>query len=486
VRRPNIILIVLDTVRADRCCPYGYTRPTTPFLESLAESGTLFADAISNSPWTLPSHATMFTGLLPSQHGCDENSRRLGATPPILADILRHCGYFTVAVSCNTWVSPSFGFGRGFDVFFKPWQFWQSHHDLTRRYVLEQVPLQAILRYLVQNPLVNAVNGFYGRYLYKARDKGARRANPFIRRSLRSWPEPFFLFVNFLEAHLPYRPPRWLSYPWLGSADLREGRHLNQDPWSYVVREREMDEREITLLGKLYDAEVTYVDRQVEELVGTLSVAGLLDSSVMLVTSDHGENLGEQHLMDHQFSVDQTLLRVPLVLRYPGRADNRGTVIDAPVDLRQIPSTLLALAGKRDPAAFPEPPLWDTDPGRIRVAEYKRPVYWLQRLAELFPDADLTPLDRSLRATLVDGYKVVEDSQEGVQLFDLSADPVELSDISALQPVRLQAIRKASGLSPLRDEAREGADPGPKNKAVPLEEVDERLKRRLRDLGYLE
>lgn len=481
MRHPNVLLVVLDTVRADHCGAFGYERPTTPFLCRLAESSIAYDDAITNAPWTLPAHASLFTGLLSSVHGCQEGNPYLDRAMPSLPEAFRRQGYFTAAVSCNTWISPAFGFGRGFDLFIKPWQLRQKDDDISRQARLRQLRARAVLDFIRRDPLSNLANGLYGRFLWRIRDKGAGRANAFLRRLLPRLPQPFFLFVNYLEAHLPYRPPSGWGRLWLHEDDRRRRHRLSQDPWTYVTKRRDMTAAEADLLVKLYDAEVEYVDACLGHLWGLLAARGLADGALTLVTSDHGENLGEHHLMDHQFSVHQSLLEVPLVLRLPG-GEGGGVRPGAPVDLTQVAPTLLSAAGLASGNDFPSATLLEAPSDRPRIAEYESPGGFLRRLGEICPGVDLDPLDRSLRAVIRDGLKLVEDSRGVCQLFDLKADPREERDLAGDRPAEAGFLRDLAYRVAGPFESRLGVARDPDSEA----DLDPRIRQRLRDTGYLE
>ena len=206
--RPNLVLIVMDTVRARNLRAYGYGRETTPHLDRFLAEATVYRDATSPSPWTLPAHASMFTGRMPSQHGAHENHRFLDAEVPHLAELLRVAGYETVGLSSNSWISNTFGTSRGFERFFKVWQLVQSDQDLHRVHVEDQWQKwrETVAQLTGRDFFRNLANGVYQRFLADGYDKVGRRIGRWVRRwaAERDGKRPFFLFVNLMEAHLKY------------------------------------------------------------------------------------------------------------------------------------------------------------------------------------------------------------------------------------------------------------------------------------------
>ncbi|MDZ4384706.1 MAG: sulfatase-like hydrolase/transferase, partial [Nitrospirota bacterium] len=190
MRRPNIILLVLDTVRADRLSCYNYTRKTTPFLESLAEEGVTFEQAIAPAPWTLPSHVSMFTGMLPSKHGAHRDHHKFDTPYVTLAQLLSEYGYRTAGFSNVQWVDHVTGAVRGFEEF--------NGRGVWRKTLDNDHPTVSM------------------------KDKGAAR----IIHDAQEWvtdqggDEPFFIFINLLEAHTPYGPPVPYDREYLASADI--------------------------------------------------------------------------------------------------------------------------------------------------------------------------------------------------------------------------------------------------------------------------
>ncbi len=250
---PNLLLVTIDTLRADRVGAYGFAAGATPALDALAREGVLFEDAVAHVPQTRPSHACLFTGRLPFEHGIRDNfSKPLDPGTPTLASILKERGYATGGVIGAYPVSRDSGLQRGFDVFDDP--FAAASSVATRR------------------------------------DRSERRAQEVVDRAL-EWlraprTTPFFAWVHLFDPHAPYDPPP-------------------------PFRQR--------FAKDLYAGEVAYADSQVQRLLAWIEGAGARESTLVVVTSDHGEGLGDHGENEHGFFVYDTTLRVPLIMRWPGR-----------------------------------------------------------------------------------------------------------------------------------------------------------------------
>ncbi|GAB3684711.1 hypothetical protein GCM10028857_14070 [Salinarchaeum chitinilyticum] len=347
--RPNVVLLVMDTARARDVLG----RPdVTPNLHRIAEAGEVFSNVFTSAPWTLPSHASMFTGQYTSDHGTHAGSKVFDPDVPPIAEALRERGYQTAAFSNNSWVSSDVGFDRGFETFRSGWELFESDVDLVRVAkqrdgALEQLRgLRGELSVRELPPtLANVLHAKLFRHRY---DDGAWLTNRRIGRWLdraRDPDRPFFAFVNYLEPHLEYRPPRGHRSTFLpADADYEEASAVNQDAWAYLAGTESMDERDFELLHALYRSELNYLDRRIGELYDGLADRGLLEDTVVFVVGDHGENLGDHGLMDHQYSLHDTLTHVPLVCHSPDGVSFPATG-DGLRELRDLYPTILDLAG---------------------------------------------------------------------------------------------------------------------------------------------
>ncbi len=434
---PNIVIVVLDTVRADRT-GLGGERSLTPALDALGDEGAAFTRVWANGPWTVPSHASMFSGLLPSSHRC--TSRRFAFLPgsPTFAELLSDRGYETVAFFSNPWLSDRLtGMLVGFDE-----------------------------RFSEVGPGVEILN---------STDQGGARTLANVTRWLseRRGEKPFLVFVNFLEAHLPYDPP----------ADYR-GEFLTDAPSGFVVttgwaqeynaRVRTATGEELERAARFYDGDVNTSDRYLGELLRQLKGRGLYEDTVIIVTSDHGENLGDHGFLDHQFGVFGTLIDVPLVVRAPGLLDVGRR--DDPVTLTDIYDTVLAIAGVVDGPDTPHSRSLVSGPieaSRPRIAEYAGANHeLLKHLGNLNPSLDLTRYQTAYSKVRVEDLELTVGSDGSLELYDLEDDPGRSANLAGSDPDAVAALR---ALLPT----------GGWGESVDAE-IDEEMRDQLRSLGYIQ
>jgi arylsulfatase A-like enzyme len=402
-RRPNIILISLDTVRADHLSLYGYRRPTTPHLETWARRwATVFETTVASAPWTLPSHAAMLSGIDAVHHGVNRHGP-IPFTLPFLPERLRDDGYATFATTAGVLLTPQLGFARGFD-------------DFWVRGKMESLPeWNAELGHGVADAL---------HWLKAHRD------------------ERFFLFFHTFEAHAPYQPrepyftkfggnlkalnagqPVWLEAD--GFEDAVRPRYLLFHPPNYAAGvtypKRVLGSRDRELATALYDSGLAYIDQQLSALLEYLESAGLLEKTIVVVTSDHGESLYEHGLVGHSSLYDHDL-KVPLVISAPlGSA--RGRRVNAQVRSVDIAPTLVELAGLPSFAAVDGKSLVPFLRGEAAPARDA----WSYALSTTRGVSLRTAGQRKLIAqdTVFDPFR------GALEIYDLGHDPGELRNLSA-------------------------------------------------------
>ena len=463
----NVLLIVVDTLRADRLGVYG-SELTTPNIDRLAARGVTFRTAYSHIPITGPSHSSLFTSLIPTEHGVHNNGQILGAEFPVMAEILRDEGRNSAGVVSLGVLEGRFGFGRGFDIYLDTFEhdWWKDAGE-------------------VNDEVLDLLDG--------------------------SLPEPFFLWVHYSDPHEPYAPPG-VEYPRVrlelnGEPDgellaggrgqvfdleLSPGRNelrfVDLDPsgdrsfrlttfnvddpevvprfgTAWRTRERALatslhmaafpativldnpggGKRRVGLevacqpewslpeLQHRYGLEVEYVDREIGRLLDLMEQRGLLDKTLVVFLSDHGEGLGDHNHLGHISQLYDSLLHVALIAAFPGYLPE-GAVIDEPVAMVDVLPTVIDLMGLESiprtngislvPLMAGERP----EPRSI-VAETYRPEAYSEK-----------------RALVRDGFKYIHtwtDDNEWEELYDLAADPGELHDLSAAEIQRLAAMRTA-------------------------------------------
>ena len=316
--RPNILLIVMDAARADHFSCYGYPRETTPNIDKLALSGALFSRAVSSTSWTVPSHATLFTGLLPPEHGATYQHNWLVDRIPTLAELLKAEGYRSAAFSSNPYVDRSNNLHRGFDQFISVWS------DTT-----------------IKEP----VKHFY-----------TERTNKLIRSFIENGrDDPFFVFVNYMDVHTPYDPPEPYRSRYLPQGNEITARidSACHDEALMNYETLTLSTEEVSAVCDIYDGALNYLDAEIGELFEYLGQRGILDSTLIIVTSDHGELLGEYGFFGHGALLSRLLVQIPLVIRYPSVFPGQ-VVRDEPVAIADIfhsIASLLRLKGYPDTGA---------------------------------------------------------------------------------------------------------------------------------------
>lgn len=486
--RPNVLILVLDTARAHDFSCYGYDRQTSPNVDRIAEEGIRYANALSNAPWTLPSHASMFTGRLPFDHGAHARGYQLSEELPTVAELLRDAGYDTTLLSNNGWLSEGFGVLRGFDQTYELWKLFQTETDIVepyREYVkntnLWDSPgslltfASTILRQ--GNVLRDGVNLAYGALHRDEYHHSGKRITQLLTNHLDDTDDPFFIVANYLEPHLKYGPPEPYRSAHLPD-DVTESEvdDIVQDVYDVQFGSASFSERERRILRRLYDGEIAHVDSFVGRVYDYLDETGILDDTLLIVVGDHGENVADHGLLGHNSSLHDTVLRVPLVIRPPGGTSGR--VASEFVQLTDIYRTVLEATDVTAPEeddAFSTDILHDIE-GRPdeAIAQYAGLQLQRDRIVDEYPHVDINRYDRSLVSIHRDGHKLVRAGDGEASLYrigDPLAEPVQIDDTES--PVR---ERLASRLSEYGDE--------PRHETTVDTEIDSAIKARLEDLGY--
>lgn len=428
--RPNIVLITVDALRADRLGVYGYTRPTSPAIDAFAREAVIVTDAIAQAPYTKASIGSLFTGLFPTAHKAHttalpvsalmdgaadgdtpEMSDVLSAKLDTLAEALAAAGYRTYGFSTNPFLIPDFGFAQGFERF-------QFFADGTA-YAAARSVLPAALAAI------------------DARD-----------------PRPFFVWIHLMEPHNPYAPPEPFRSMFPPAAPPRVIDSKLIPPWLSIDGSRDLN-----LYSARYDAEIRTVDAALEQFWNALKGRGLWDDTVVALTSDHGEEFMEHGGLEHNTSLYDEQLRVPLIVRVPGLAPRR---VRAQAQLVDLYPTLAALAGARTPE--------DLHGGDLR------PVLAGDTVGEPYAYAEIVGRRFAVRTV---EWKLISSLQGGRQLFDLTTDPGEQENLARVQPQRAADYEKILARM-LATAIRAGNRL--EGESIPISPI---VRERLRALGYL-
>jgi arylsulfatase A-like enzyme len=441
---PNVLVIVLDTLRADHLSSYGYSRPTSPEIDRIASQGVLFENAIAPCSWSLPSHASLLTGRAPSEHGMQNvqampwpgwGEKSLSGYPR-LGEVLRHRGYRTGAFSANRiYFTRNVGLGRGF-IHFEDYfdsvgdSFVRTLYgrEFARLYLnrSENSKVTRALRYLGLESWLDKdsegsgdVGGAYG----------VRKRASAVNHELMQWIDrdrqhPFFAFLNYLDVHYSYGGPP--GYP--------------KPDWD---RGTTVDE---------YDAGLKYVDDYIGRLLRDLERREARNT-IVVITSDHGESLGAHGLSYHGAALYRELIQVPLIISYPQQIP-KGLRVAVPVSITGIPGTVMDLLADREPGVFPGPSLsalWKSQ---------NQQTNWPYPISELAQTDIIVPADRVvegkipiatngwMKSLVAPRWHLITHEKFGHQLYDWTNDPKESNNLIDSPEGRATALRLASHFNP--------------------------------------
>jgi len=452
---PNVVFIVIDTLRADRLGAYGNERGLTPFLDSMAERGFVFRNAYAQSSWTKPSIASILTSRFPVQHGVQSWKAVLPSDEITLPEILQSIGYATAAFQANILVNAGQGFGQGF-----------AEYHLY--------PLKG-------GRQKGLVEQFHERAGTLNRDALAWlvRQKPQV---------PLFVYLQYMEPHLPWAPPDAILDRVVGDRPRPDVRRLNAQ--FLVARRDPLSPETWDAVRDAYDAEVMALDRDLEALFAELEKSGFLEHCIVVITSDHGEELGEHGLAGHGISLFNEEIRVPLIVVPPWRQTR--VDVDDIASLIDVAPTVLALVGVPAPDAFEGkildrvlagaesiwtvrtlprvPGMGSTHPSSLQRA--------YSSLTQASGDDDPIPRYNRIvhREALVMGAeKVVRTASDGLAYYRLDEDPKE-SDPRAVDGSTRADLRQAM------EQAHQ--DAGRAAAASEVQPVSEEMRARLQALGY--
>ncbi len=444
----NVLLIVWDTVRAANLSLYGHDRPTSPNLERLAGRGVRFDLAFSTSSWTLPAHASLFTGRWPHELGADWKSP-LRDDVPTLAGYLASHGYDTAGFAANLdFCGRETGLARGF-AHYEAFPF--ELYDAFTRYIALGHALDIPEWFGVFASLVERHTGLMLHDWIPRSREHAKNAAAVDRAFLR-WlarrhgrERPFFAFLNYNDAHTPYEVPDQ-STPGFGLRPASSRDRLTLHRWQDGDKAR-LTFHDVRLGRDVYDDCIAYLDRRLGMLLQELSKRGVLDDTLVIVTADHGEHLGDHYLFFHGCSLYRQLVHVPLVV-----VDPRGTanqVVADPVSLRDIPATIVDLLGVGRDAPFPGRSLAGFSRGlSLAVAPSDQPLLMETTKPLVLTNQGREPVAKGPMQSLVAlGMHYIREADGLEKLYVLKTDPEERKNVAGSANVQAVLERFRSALS---------------------------------------
>jgi arylsulfatase A-like enzyme len=405
---PNIILIIMDTVRADSLSCYQHSKKTTPNIDKIAKEGMIFLNVLSPAPWTLPAHASLFTGLYPSQHKAGLGHQYLDEGFPTLAEYLSEIGYVTVGFTENPYASKDFGLAQGFRDFYEMY----------------------IYRKMAITPAV--IDNFRSVFLnYKKTRECARDTVTYFK----SWihknyykknSKPFFAFLNFMPAHLPNYPRPQFQFRRPSRDELRRIEPVNRKPERFYLPKYRLNENELNIMRTLYEGDVAYLDSKLGELFEFLKNSHVLDNSVLILTSDHGENFGDHDLIEHVFCLYNSLLHVPLIIRYQNKIKpgTTNTELVSTIFLFQTVVDLIGAQKNKNIQRIENRSLLKLNKEKYIYAEHDNAVGMLKYAIgdEAPEDFNYEPFDKYLECVYGSDYKFIWSSSGRHELYDLKMD----------------------------------------------------------------
>ncbi|MCP4897798.1 MAG: sulfatase-like hydrolase/transferase [bacterium] len=383
----HVVLVVFDTLRADRMSVYGHEVETTPFFKSAQAEMVRYADVKATAPWTLPSHASLFTGLQPSDHGAQWGWIALDERHLTIAEILSEQGFETVSFTANGFLNKRLGFAQGF-----------SRHEVI------------------------AGNA------YEKTEKILSRLPPLFA-EFQDDEQRLFLYLNFMDNHIPYS---YLNYGREYGLEKHPPIRTATEKWDATSKRLTLDEAEITNHRRAYDASVRVIDDVAAKIISHLTVSGLLDQTLVVFTSDHGDGLGYHQEFGHSVSIWEEQLDVPLILRFPNGWSG-GRVVEDPTSLIAFTPTVLDWLGLPRPDKLADVPTFEEIKENEISAEYRSYFSELKREFNLDMLTQYPELAKSVTHEHVlycGEFKLIVNPRPQLKFFNLTDDPNELNDLA--------------------------------------------------------
>lgn len=472
--RPNILMIMMDATRADRLSSYGYSSPTSPNIDRIAKEGVLFQNAFSPDVWTLPSMASVFTGLMPHEHGADYETPKVPEKYLTLAELLKEKDYITRGISTSPWIGTATGLNRGFD------KFWESY---------------LVIQNKKKSRPVDLVNRFYSKYIHKMYDKGASRSTKEIIKWMKMFKStdqsnPFFFFLHYLEPHYPYLPPKSYRKAYIPEPnELKKAEKIKYNPLDVFAGKIEISDKEYELLNKLYDGEIAYMDSCIGRIYDAMEKIGLLKDTMIILFADHGENIGHHGLIDHHFCLYDSLIHVPLIIRYP-KLFPAGSKVSEPVQTNDIFQTLVQInhlqvnqSPRYSKSLLPETKEWEARPHVLSETTGS----FVRAIEGRGPNQDLSVWDHKSICIRDNQYKYIRHSNGSEEFYNLKTDPKEtenlLGSVEPLSQNQRQVIEEFKKGFPGLFEVQKESDSDVNLEALTDDPI---IKKQLQSLGYLE
>ncbi len=408
----GVLLIVVDTLRRDHLGAYGYERDTSPNLDELAARSTLYRSAYSHAPWTTPAIAALMTSRHPEALGIRDRQSRLAEEFVSLPEVLQEAGWTTGAIVSHSFCSSRWGFAQGFDSF--------DESNIKGPFATTSQDVSELA--------IDWIDAHHER--------------------------PFFLFLHYFDPHAAYVQREGFEFREKGESRYEGRLGSVVIPERFAMDPSRLRPADLREMERLYDSEIALTDRWIGAVLDHLEEVGVLEQTLVIITADHGEEFLDHGALDHAKTLYDELVRVPLIVHYPGRT---ATVSERIVGLVDVLPTVLDAAGLAAPAGIRGHSLLDGPTREIVYLETERL--------------------RRLRGVVKDGHKLIVDRDGGaVELYDLVADPSEHENLAAQRPELVAELRALLGAL---------VDAPPTRKPADEVKLTDEERERLRALGYM-
>jgi arylsulfatase A-like enzyme len=421
---PNVLIIIVDTLRADHLPTYGYQRDTSPYLTQLAQQGVVFDNATSTASWTLPSHASMLTGLYPHEHRVERMIDILSGSWPNVGDVMRKRGYRTGAFSANyVFFTRGHGFGRGFSHF--------EGYEQNLGGILETIHLSRFILEKLTEYTIGVKYAFFGVKDWATAETIDKHAIDWIDKGRR----PFFVVLNYTDVHEPVLPPEPYRNMYAANAPAQnQSAHPQKPCLDFEPKASCHSDRQQFV--DTYDGSIRYVDDSIQHLLSQLNEQGQLQNTIVVLTSDHGQEFDDHGIYGHAKSLYRQEIQVPLVIWKPGLVPT-SVRVPTPVSTAAIPATILDLVDADDKQALPGRSLAMLWRSNTPVSGWPEPIQELARFNGL--ERGALNYNTSLESIVTPEWHYIRMGTKEL-LFDWKNDPDEAHDLSAAQPAVCAAL----------------------------------------------
>jgi len=493
--QPNVVIIIIDAVRAQNLSIYGYPRQTTPFLSSIEKELAVYENAISSSYWTMPAIASLFTGMYTSGHKLLVDGDKLSKSLASLPSVLRKRGYRCAAFTRNIYVSEYSGLDTHFHDFFS--RCFIDHLKAFRKSFFPKSTVPRFQRLGIRRKYLarfdqpcrprKPFSTTFARLFDVISDSGGMRFVKDFSKWLKQFNgQPFFAYFHFLETHSPYRCSYRFALSFLKFQEHLRRLSFDYDHTEFLSKRFEMSQSDLNILIKSYDSSIIYLDYLIKKIANLLRRHNVYDNTLFVILSDHGENIGDHGLMFHYFCLYDTLIKVPLLIKYPSNLAVTGRLEEIAQNVDIFPTVLTMLDEKSED-------IWSQVQGNDLLGQApsrREPHIAISELIKVFgPNRsackdEFKKFDRRLLSVRAKDRKFIYSSRGDHECYDLVRDPNETHNyypeddsFSELMQIASKYYQRMNEFYMSRKEDIDGEINGDK--------LDSFIRKRLESLGYM-